>query len=107
MIKSKSKRKTWAGHLDCSEERESAEILAGRTKYNIVWKTTTTTMMIKETVKKMKWDVKGGIRLAQNKERGCAKVKRVIKTQVTQNAWNCLVSRATADSQEEMTDVLA
>lgn len=55
----------------------------------------------------MKWDVKDGIRLAENKERGCARVKRVIKTQVIENAVKCLVSRATAASQEELTDALA
>jgi len=54
----------------------------------------------------MKWDVKDGMRLAENKERGCSRVTRVIRTQVTQNAGNCLVSRATAASQE-LTDVLA
>jgi len=55
----------------------------------------------------MKWDVRNGMRLAENKERGCCRVKRVIRTQVTQNAGNCLVSRATAASKEELTDELA
>jgi hypothetical protein len=51
--------------------------------------------------------VKDWISLAGNKEWWCAGVKRVIKTEVTQNEGNCLVSRATAASQEELSDVLA
>jgi len=51
--------------------------------------------------------VEDRIRLAENKEKGCTRVKRVIRTQVIQNAGNCLVSRVNAASQEELTDVLA
>jgi hypothetical protein len=56
---------------------------------------------------KMKWDVKDWIRLAQHKEWGCVGVRRVIRTEETQNEGNCLVSRATAASQEQLSDALA
>jgi hypothetical protein len=50
---SKSKRKTWAGHLACSEETESAENVGRENQVQYPFEdTTATATMIKETAKK-------------------------------------------------------
>jgi hypothetical protein len=54
---------------------------------------------VNRNCEKMKWDVKDWIRLAQHKEWGCVGVKRVIRTEETQNEGNQLVRRATAASR--------
>jgi len=86
MTMNKLERKTWAGHLACSEERECAENFGRENQVQYHLEDTTTTTTIKETVKKMRRGIKNGMPLAENRGRGCSRVKRVIRTQVTQNA---------------------